>query len=123
MIEILVFSGDDGIHDGLRNRAQRNRETILHLVVVNGSDQLRRHAYAAQRDAVIEPLDVAHRGSIKADRYWQRAKFDVRILEILQIDFERVSSVAIFARIGYPHPRLVIADVIELWLEQRAGRA
>src|SRR5205807_10587466 len=99
---------------------QRDRQAVLHLVVVNRRDQLRLDADASQRRAVFQTLHRAHFAAVEVDTHRQRAEFDVRIFEVLQVDLEIAADVAILARIRDALRGLVVADVIHLRLEQSA---
>src|SRR5207253_8050739 len=88
VIKVFVFGGDDRVDDRLRNGSQRDREAILHLVVVDGGDELRLDASSAQHDAVVEAFHGTDGRAVEIDHDRQRTKLDVGIFEVLEIDLE-----------------------------------
>src|SRR5581483_2997908 len=120
VVEVLVFRGDDRVDEHLRHRVELHRQPIFHLVVEDGGDQLRLDAHTAQRDAVIEPLHITDFGAVERDQHRQRMELDVGIVEVLEIDLEVAVDVAILAGIRDALADFVVADVIQLRLEQRA---
>ncbi len=118
-VERAILGGDDGVGQYLRNRLERDRDAVLHLVVIDRRDQLRLDAHAAQRDAVGDALDRTHGRAVHLQQHRHGAKLHVGILEVVQEDLEVVAVVAILARILDALLHLAIAGVIQLRLEQR----
>ncbi len=119
-VEVLVLGRNNGVGQHLRYAAECHRQPVLHLVVVDRGDELRLDADSAQRHRIVCALDVAHDVPIHSDDDRHGPELDVGVFKVLKVDLEVVLHVAVVARIGDLLAHFVVADVVQLRLQERA---